>query len=144
MIDQVGVEVLDLLLGQLDFLERRHDLVVGEEPLLLSLLNKSVKLFDVGERDVDREQMSLAFSCGDAGGSTSTPRRTGRASGPLRRARYYSALNRWPTLFPQSIKTLRARGNPWFPRRPPPCRRRLGFSCGRSRRSYCSFCCSFV
>src|SRR5262245_54457116 len=74
VVDQVCVEVFDLLLGQLDFLERRDNLVVGQKPLFLSLLNELVELFDVGERDVDREQWGLAFSCWDGGGDLCTKR----------------------------------------------------------------------
>ena len=55
MVDEVGVEVLDLLLGEVDLLEPRDDLVVGEEPLLLPLGDELVQLFDVGEGDVDRQ-----------------------------------------------------------------------------------------
>ena len=40
VVDQVGVEVLDLLLGQLDFLEPRRDLVVVQKPLLDAVLNE--------------------------------------------------------------------------------------------------------
>jgi hypothetical protein len=61
VIDHVRVEVLDLLLGQLDFLERRDNLVVGEKPFLLTFLNELVELIDVGERDVYREQVGPRF-----------------------------------------------------------------------------------
>ena len=55
VVDQVGVEVLDLLLGELDLLEPGDDLVVGEEALLLAVLDELVELFDVGQGDVDGE-----------------------------------------------------------------------------------------
>ena len=55
MVDQVGREVFDLLLGELDFLEPGDDLVVGEEALLLPCLDELVELFDVGKGDVDSE-----------------------------------------------------------------------------------------
>src|SRR5215212_8095967 len=65
VVDQVRVEVLDLLLGELDLLESGDDLVVGEKPLLQTVLNELVKLFDVGKRDVDGEQLDLpGFACG--------------------------------------------------------------------------------
>ena len=35
VVDQVGREVLDLLLRELDFLDPLDDVVVGEEPFLL-------------------------------------------------------------------------------------------------------------
>ena len=40
MVDQVRVEVLDLLLRELDFVEPGDDLVVREEPLLEALLDR--------------------------------------------------------------------------------------------------------
>ena len=56
MVDEVRVEVLDLLFREVDFLEPRDDLVVGEEPFLCSVLYQLVELFDVWEGDVDCEQ----------------------------------------------------------------------------------------
>ena len=56
VVDQVGVEILDLILGELDILEPRSDLVVVEESFVETVLNELVQLFDVGERDVDRKQ----------------------------------------------------------------------------------------
>ena len=56
VVDQIGVEVLDLLLAELHLLEPGDDVVVGEKPFLLSVLNELVQLLDVGQRDVDREQ----------------------------------------------------------------------------------------
>jgi hypothetical protein len=38
VVDQVRVEVLDLLFGELDLLEARHDLVISEKPLLQTVL----------------------------------------------------------------------------------------------------------
>ena len=55
VVDQVGVEVLDLLLGEVDFLEPRDDLVVGEESLVLSIGDELVQLLDLGQGDVDLE-----------------------------------------------------------------------------------------
>src|SRR4029450_1186496 len=63
VVDQVRVEVLDLLLRELDLLEARHDLVVGEEPLLQTVLYQLVKLFDVGKRDVDGEHLTSRLVC---------------------------------------------------------------------------------
>ena len=57
VVDEVGVEVLDLLLRQLDVVEAVDDLVVGEEPLLGSVRDELLELFDLGERDLDREQV---------------------------------------------------------------------------------------
>ncbi len=47
VIDQVGVEVLDLLLGEIDLLEALHDLVVGEDSLLDPILDELVELLDL-------------------------------------------------------------------------------------------------
>jgi hypothetical protein len=55
MVDQVGVEVVDLLLRELHFLERRRDLVVREEPLVLAVLDELLELFDLRKSDVDGE-----------------------------------------------------------------------------------------
>src|SRR5262249_31570996 len=52
---EVGEEVLYLLFRQLDIFERGHDLVVGEEPFFLSLLDKLVEFLDVRESDLDGE-----------------------------------------------------------------------------------------
>ena len=61
VVDQVRVEVLDLLLRELDVVESRDDLVVGEEPLLQPLLDQALELFDLGEGNIDR-QHGLGFS----------------------------------------------------------------------------------
>ena len=58
VVDQVRREVFDLLLRELDFLDPLDDLVVGEEPLLLSLRNEFLQLFDVGKSNVDSEHLS--------------------------------------------------------------------------------------
>ena len=55
VVDQVGVELLDLLLREFDLLEPRDDLVVGEEPLVLSIRDEPVQFFDLGQGDVDLE-----------------------------------------------------------------------------------------
>ena len=55
VVDQIGVEVLDLLLRELDLLETRDDLVVAEEPLLLALRDELLELFNLRESDVDGE-----------------------------------------------------------------------------------------
>src|ERR671932_213963 len=68
VVDEVRVEVLDLLLRQLDLFEARDDLVVGEEPFLLSILDEPVEFLDVGERDVYGEHGPS--SCGVDGGQT--------------------------------------------------------------------------
>jgi hypothetical protein len=62
VIDEVRVEVLDLLLRELHFLETGHDLVVREEALLDAFSNELVELFDVRQRDVYGEHATSAFS----------------------------------------------------------------------------------
>ncbi len=57
VLDQVGVEVLDLLFCQFDIVETRDDLVVCEEALLLTFCDELVELFDFRERDVDGEHV---------------------------------------------------------------------------------------
>src|SRR6476620_6189922 len=73
VIDEIRVEVLDLLLRQLDFLETRDDLVVREETLLDAVCNELVKLFDVRQSDVYGEHVTSAFSAGR--GLTYLPKR---------------------------------------------------------------------
>jgi hypothetical protein len=58
VVDQVRVEVLDLLLGELDVLEPLDDLVVGEEALFDSVGDELLEFFDVGQRDIDGEHGS--------------------------------------------------------------------------------------
>ena len=58
VVDQIGGEVFDLLLGELDFLEPFDDLVVGEEPFLLPRRNQLLEFFDVGKSNVDSEHES--------------------------------------------------------------------------------------
>src|SRR6185295_3553603 len=55
VVEQVGVEVLELFLGELDLLERLGDLVEREVPLVLAFLDKSLQLLDVRQRDLDRQ-----------------------------------------------------------------------------------------
>ena len=57
VVDQVGVEVLDLLLRELDVLERVDDLVIGEKALLLSFGDELLELFDLGKRDINGEHV---------------------------------------------------------------------------------------
>src|SRR5687768_12671621 len=73
MIDQVRVEVLDLLLRQIDLLETRDDLVVREEPLLLSVLDELLELLDLRKCDIDGEHWTSAFSRGWTGGAATLP-----------------------------------------------------------------------
>jgi hypothetical protein len=63
VIDQIGVEVFDLLLAELDLVEPRCDFVVVEDALFEALLNELLELFDLGERDFDGEHRTSAFSC---------------------------------------------------------------------------------
>ena len=58
VVDQVRREVFDLLLRELDFLDPLDDLVIGEEPLLLSRRDELLQLFDVGKSNVDSEHLS--------------------------------------------------------------------------------------
>ena len=58
VVDQVRREVLELLLGELDLLDARDDLVVGEEAFLLARLDELVQLLDLGKGDVDREHQT--------------------------------------------------------------------------------------
>ena len=84
MVDQVGVEVLDLLLGQIDLLETGDDLVVCEEPFLLSVLDELLELLDLRKCDVDGEHWTSAFSRGWTGGGANcrtTYQDTRRAGG---------------------------------------------------------------
>ena len=67
MVDQIGVEVLDLLLRQIDLFEAGDDLVVGEEPFLLAVLDELVELLDLWESDIDGEHVTSAFSRGWTG-----------------------------------------------------------------------------
>jgi hypothetical protein len=60
VVDQVRVEVFDLLLRELHLVEAGDDLVVGEEPLLESLLDQALELLDLGEGDIHR-QHGLGF-----------------------------------------------------------------------------------
>ena len=53
MVDQVRGEVLELLLREIDILERLDDLVVGQESLLLPLLHELVELLDVRKGGFD-------------------------------------------------------------------------------------------
>ena len=85
VVDQIGVEVLDLLLAQLDVLERVDDLVVGEEPLLLALLDELVELFDVWKGDLDVEQSKPRFPRGLTGGPATPKSRTSRSGSAHRR-----------------------------------------------------------
>ena len=58
VLDQVGVEVFDLLLRELDLFETGDDLVVGEEAFLLTVGDELLELFDFREwRDFDGEQL---------------------------------------------------------------------------------------
>src|SRR5687767_14273786 len=61
VVDHVGVEVLDLLLREVDLFEPGDDVVVGEEAFVLPIGDELVELLDVGQRDVDREQLTSPF-----------------------------------------------------------------------------------
>ena len=67
VLDQMGVEVLDLLFRELDLLEPVDDLVVGEKALLLPFGDELLKFLDLRERrDVDGEQVSTSGLSVDA------------------------------------------------------------------------------
>ncbi len=53
VVDQVRVEIFDLLLRELDVVEARDDLVIGEEPFLDPLLDQALELLDFGKGDID-------------------------------------------------------------------------------------------
>ena len=67
VVDQVGVEVFDLLLREIDLLEAADDLVIGEKPFLLSVLDELLELLDLGKSDIDGEHVTSAFSRGWTG-----------------------------------------------------------------------------
>jgi hypothetical protein len=67
VVDEVRVEVLDLLLRELDFLEALDDLVVREEALLDSLGYELVQLLDVRKRDIYGEHGTSAFTLAGRG-----------------------------------------------------------------------------
>ena len=58
VVDQVGREVLDLVLRELDLFEALDDLVVGEEAFFLTGLDELLQFLDFGERNVDSEHLS--------------------------------------------------------------------------------------
>ena len=58
VIDQIGREVLELILAELYLLNSGDNLVVGEEALFLAGLYELVKLFYLGKGNVDREQLT--------------------------------------------------------------------------------------
>src|SRR5207253_7309596 len=96
VVDQVGVEVLDLLLGELDVLEPGDDLVVGEESLFRSVRDELLKLLDFRERDVDGEQVAASGLSWLGGTGLGLPRRTtSRCTNPpahLKRSRSYTSF----------------------------------------------------
>ncbi len=65
VVDQVCREVLELLFRELDLLDSRNDLVVGEEAFLLARLDELVQLLDFGKRDVDREHQTPTSDSAD-------------------------------------------------------------------------------
>src|SRR5207248_730900 len=72
MVDQVRVEVFDLFLRQVNFLETRDDLVVGQESLLLAVLDELLKLLHLRKCDVDSEHWPspVPMCCDDPGHAT--------------------------------------------------------------------------
>src|SRR4051794_32324557 len=79
VVDQVRVEVLDLLLAQLDFLEPRRDLVVVEDAFFEAFLDELLEFLDFGERDLDGQQSASASSCSGWTSGGSDLLRHGRA-----------------------------------------------------------------
>src|SRR5829696_1544901 len=83
VVDQVGGEIFELILRELDFLDTGDDLVIGEEALLLPCLDQLLQLLDVGKSDVDGEHV-FTTSGFDAGsrGKTDEQRGAGPAHPP--------------------------------------------------------------
>src|SRR5436305_7527333 len=82
VVDQVRVEVFDLILRELDILEPGGDLVVVEKPFLETVLNELVELFDVGQRDVDGEQLGYLPACRLMGTRSTYEDANGRRTAP--------------------------------------------------------------
>src|SRR4029077_15125613 len=58
VVDQVRREILELLFGELYFLDAADDLVIGEEAFLFPGLDELLELLDLGKSDVDGEHLS--------------------------------------------------------------------------------------
>src|SRR6266566_2351213 len=86
VVDQIGVEVFDLLLAELDIVEARSDLVVVQDSLLEPFLNKLLEFLDVRERDFDGEHRPRLSRAGWTGGLP-TQTREGPVTQPPRLTR---------------------------------------------------------
>jgi hypothetical protein len=82
VIDQIGVEVFDLLLAELDLVEPRGDLVIVEYALLEAFLNELLELFDLGERDFDGEHRPPLSRAGGLGARPTQTREEAVAAAP--------------------------------------------------------------
>ena len=60
VLDQVAVQVLDLLLGHLDLLERPRDLLEGQVAALAPLRDQRPQLVEVGERRLAVEAVAAS------------------------------------------------------------------------------------
>ena len=118
VIDQVRREVLDLLLGELDFLDPLDDLVVGEEAFLLSRRDELLQLFDVGKSNVDSEHLSTTsgFAWADGGTTETREPAPARPAHPLTRRTIHqvSRANRHKFLHPDAKPSLA--GSMCYPR----------------------------
>jgi hypothetical protein len=56
LIGQVGVQLLDLLLGDLDLLERRGDVVEGQKAAFLAVCDETAELVELVDRCLVRQQ----------------------------------------------------------------------------------------
>jgi hypothetical protein len=56
LVGQVGVQLLDLLLGDLDLLERRGDLVEGQKTAFLPICDETAELVELVDRRLVRQQ----------------------------------------------------------------------------------------
>ena len=68
VLSQVGVELVELILGQIDLFESPRYLVVGEEAPFLSILGQPLNLVNVWQSDVDREHVAAFRSVRGDGG----------------------------------------------------------------------------
>ena len=68
VVEQAGVELLGLFLGQLNVFERCGDLVVVEDTLVHAPVNQPLELFNLRESDLDSEhwpRFSRSLETGD-------------------------------------------------------------------------------
>jgi hypothetical protein len=73
VVDQVGVEVFDLLLRELDVFDPTGDLVVVEDAILETLLNELLQFLDFRKGDFDGEQRRLTSRLREGGRGLDRP-----------------------------------------------------------------------